>query len=100
MYDGRRGLASESRIVVTLRRSASFGGNRAALLEALSAQAASNNAVEFCKGYLAEGFELGECVSIVTLGENLDDKGVAGNAYGLRLYRYLRDFLELLPLPS
>ena len=60
------------------------------------AQAAANPAVDFCRGYLAEGFDpglkLGECVSIVTLGENLDDKGVAGNAYGLRLCRYLRDF--------
>jgi hypothetical protein len=60
------------------------------------AQAAPNPAVEICKGFLAQGFEpglkLGECVSLLTLSENLDDKGVAGNAYGLRLCRYLRDF--------
>jgi hypothetical protein len=60
------------------------------------AQAAPSYAVEVCKRFLAEGIDpglkLGECVSVITLGENLDDKGVAGNAYGLRLCRYLRDF--------
>jgi hypothetical protein len=68
----------------------------APLASSTAAQAAPSQAVKLCKRYLAEGFEpglkLGECVSLITLGENLDNKGVAGSAYGLRLCRYLRDF--------
>ena len=63
---------------------------------AAPAQAAANPAVESCKAIVAAGIEpglkLGECVSLMTLNENLDDKGVAGNAVGVRTCNFLRDF--------